>query len=107
MRDDLLKTLESKYPERRLVIYAGLEPVARKEAGGRWQVKTQGCSMCGECCKQVPPHWWLGIGKEGWCRYLKPYERGKFFCAANDKPMGCAEGHLEGSEGCTIKWLQL
>lgn len=36
-----------------LWIMSDIEPVAYKLKDGAWEVKTERCSMCGDCCKDL------------------------------------------------------
>ena len=63
------------------------------------------CNQCGECCKRVPSHWWLGVNEKGHCRYLRK-EEDKYWCRANDIPFGCRSGDEEDKEWCCVKWHQ-
>ena len=69
-------------------IVAGQELVAYKYADERWQVKTDRCNQCGECCKHVkgtyPPQTF------GVCDYLKQVERHKYICTLGvTRPFTC------------------
>jgi len=77
----------------------------RREPDGTWYKQVEGCNQCGECCKRVPKHWWLGINEKGWCKYLRQHDDG-YMCMA-DTPFGCMTGDYAGKDWCSVKWQRL
>lgn len=58
--------------ERHIFIVAGIELAAYKLYGEDVvQVKTERCSMCGQCCEEVPHNWFLGRTEENSCVHLQ------------------------------------
>lgn len=96
--------VDDRYSERNLWVFAGLEPVARRRAGGEWEVKVQPCSRCGECCAAIRED--HPLGTEDGCRHLHQ-SRTDIVCGLGIfRPHGCAiaDGSQVGVETCSVKW---
>jgi MinD superfamily P-loop ATPase len=91
--------IDDKYEDTNLHLFWGMVPIVRRRfKTGYWEIKTQDCSNCGECCKQVKTNFFTG--KEG-CPYLKNNmcELGYF------RPTGCSIADAsEKIESCTVRW---
>ena len=81
--------------ERRIDIFAGIEPVAYKYPWDDfWYVKTSRCSQCGECCRKVG------------CNNLDDENR----CALGvDRPWHCCVSYPRGESvpTCTVKYKKV
>jgi len=92
------------YVKRNIWVFAGMEPVARRRAGGEWEVKVEQCSRCGQCCEAIREDHPLGT-PDG-CRFLKR-SPGEQMCGLTIfRPHGCAiaDGHQIGVETCAVRW---
>ena len=93
--------IDDRYVKRNLYVFAGLEPVARRR-NGVWEVKTEICSRCGQCCLAIDEHHPLGT-PDG-CKHLLRRPAGEQMCGLTIfRPFGCAiaDGTVEG---CTVRW---
>ena len=96
------------FKDRNLRIFAGIELIAEKNRGDKWQIKISGCSMCGECCKQLPKNF-IFPTINGQCIYLvNPEGYGdKWICGLKtNRPFGCAVGNST-LKNCTVKYEYL
>ena len=95
--------------ERNLRLFAGIDLIAYKNRGGEWMVKTRGCSMCGECCRNLPKeHPFPTI--DGKCIYLinPPGYGDKWICALGiNRPFGCGMEDTSFIKGCTVKYKKM
>lgn len=91
--------------ERHIRIFAGIEEVAKKLKGKRWQIKVSRCNMCGRCCMDVPDNWRHGKAENGWCKNLIYYAN-EYRCGV-DRPFFCCAGDHSDEEYCSIKWKEL
>lgn len=102
---------------RNLYVFAGREVVARRLIGGRWEVKTTRCNLCGECCRVVPPWWPFGRRADGSCVALRfekiihadgRAEEG-YFCKARGGivPFTCCKGRHENPEVCSVRFQEV
>ena len=99
--DDLLED----FKERTLRVFAGIELIAFKNRSDNWQIKTSGCSMCGECCKQLSDKYSFPV-IDGQCIYLtNPRGYGdKWICSLGiNRPFGCCVT-TPTLKNCTIKY---
>lgn len=92
-------------PHQNLFLFSGMNHIAFKRREKEWMVKTQGCSMCGECCcESHAPNLPM---KDGWCMQLEdhPTEKEKRWCNLGIlRPFGCAIGIPKFEPECTLKW---
>jgi hypothetical protein len=99
--------LEGERRERRLLILAGTELVAQKEPwNDYWEIKEEGCSMCGQCCMTFAPNSQptpFGADDEGKCNALTK-EGDIWVCSAGTKrPYDCLFDPLkENTPECSI-----
>jgi hypothetical protein len=77
-----------------------MEEAAKKMSGGEWEIKTNRCIMCGECCKRMAG---------GPCPDLV-YSEGHraFLCKpggnAYRRPFSCSTGDGAGKIYCSVRW---
>lgn len=102
--DDLIED----FKERTLRIFAGIEMIAFKIRGDKWQVKTSSCAMCGKCCKNLPKEFPFPV-VNGQCIYLinpKGYGK-KWVCSLGiNRPFGCAVADTT-AKYCKVKYKYL
>ena len=57
--------------ETRIYVFAGIELLATQEPfDGKLMVKVTRCNMCGKCCMDVSPTWFMGRSEDGNCKEL-------------------------------------
>lgn len=79
--------------ERRLLILAGTELVAKKEPWDDfWEVKNDRCNLCGACCMTFKPNsnqTPYGVDEEGKCKALVKYGDTWECSAGTKRPYEC------------------
>lgn len=88
--------------ERAIYVFAGVELAATKVPGGKWQVKTGRCNMCGKCCTNLKKHVFPLI--DGQCIYLQkePGQNDEWLCGLGIlRPFGCCIGSPSKVPECT------
>lgn len=88
--------------ERHIRVFAGIEEVAHKKVGHKWQVKTVRCNKCGECCKNVVFPKSRIDPKTDWCIHLKYYAN-EYLCDTN-RPFFCCGADSVGEKYCCVEW---
>ena len=80
--------------ERNIRVMAGIEQVAYKLAGdAKIHVKTERCSRCGSCCKDLKH--WIFKTIDGVCEHLKE-DGDKTVCGLGVmRPYGCSAGGFD------------
>ena len=95
--------------ERAIYVMAGIELVAYKLTGGKWNIKTGRCNMCGNCCQGLERHSWPTIN--GTCVHLKKEpgkDNPKYECSLRiNRPFGCCVGVFAEVPGCTERFEEL
>lgn len=84
--------------ERAIHILAGIERVAYKLPWACWMVKTNRCSMCGECCRKID------------CPYLEkePGNNDRWRCSLGTKrSYDCCTSRPKKMKNCTIKFKKV
>ena len=102
------------YEQRNLYLFAGNEPVIRKnKIKDYWEIKTGKCHRCGKCCEQVKWGSRSFVKEDGsvGCKFL--FDDGSeklcgigFPDVGYWRPHGCCIADL-GLEGCTVKWEKI
>ena len=92
--------------ERNVRIFAGIEEVAHRYAGKKWQVKKVRCNLCGKCCMDIPGPWIHGRDeKTGYCKHLKYNEGWKgWLCdMGRNRPFACSGGDFSDKDSSRSK----
>ena len=106
MNNLLIWILESKYKDRNIYIFAGLEPIVRyRQKDKVWEFKTSDCVRCGKCCSAIRSDHPLGkeSGEIG-CRYLDDQGTEMLCGLGIFRPYGCAIAEMETIKDCKVKW---
>jgi hypothetical protein len=97
--------IPDEYAVRHIYIMAGIEPVAKKEVGKEWAVKTDSCSMCGKCCMDLPPHHPMGLTEEGHCVHLEKENDTTYICGMRiHRPLGCCLADPTWRDDCSVRY---
>ena len=109
-------TINLKLPawanKRKLWILAGQELIAYRGTQTKtWYVKTERCSNCGECCRDLTAGWRYGVvGKRNTCSRLIEDGPGRWICD-NKKgpiPFDCLKGNgHDTNPNCTEKFEEV
>ena len=96
--------IDDKYEDTNLCLFWGMVPVARWRVNNKyWEIKTEFCSNCGNCCDSEKVNVPFPDGK-GSCIYLEDSPgNGKMCGLKNFRPIACSIAD-QPIEGCTVKW---
>ena len=84
---------------------AGIEMIAFKNRGDKWQIKTGVCSMCGKCCMTRKNNYIFPV-IDGKCVYLENPEGygDKWVCGLGGfRPIACSVSNPI-DKYCTVKF---
>jgi hypothetical protein len=101
---DIQLTIPDDYAKRNVYVFAGMDPVARKQRGKEWEIKTKQCSRCGKCCLAIDER--HPLGSPNGCVHLRR-SPGEQMCGLGIfRPHGCAiaDGDRMNIGTCTVKW---
>jgi hypothetical protein len=106
-----MKTITIEIPdwaeERNIYVLAGIELLAYQEVGKPLMVKTERCSMCGECCcgMEEGSHF-FGVVDEH-CEHLKKEvgNNNRWYCNLKYyRPIACCTSIKGTDDYCTVKF---
>ena len=94
--------LTSRWKERNLYLFAGLEPVMRyRHKTGIWEIKTEDCSRCGKCCKLITKK--HVFATENGCKHLT-MSGNEYLCGLGIfRPHGCSIAEID-TVNCSVVW---
>jgi hypothetical protein len=101
----IILEIPDKYKDTNLYLMWGMVPIARwKWPNQYWEIKTDHCSECGECCSALEGKNHPFKVKDGKCEMLAPVSGGGENCSLKDcRPFGCCIGNSL-IDSCTVKW---
>lgn len=92
--------IDDKYKDTNLYLMWGMVPVARwKWKNQYWEVKTEHCSRCGECCRRLEGKSHPFRVVDGVCEHLT----GNICSLSSNRPFSCSVGVSPLAE-CTVRW---
>jgi hypothetical protein len=99
----LIRYKGGKYKKRNFHIFAGLEPIVRRNAAlGKWEIKVSDCSRCGTCCKLIREN--HPLGTENGCKHISMSGNEQLCGLGIFRPYGCAIAEIDSIKECTVKW---
>jgi hypothetical protein len=102
----LIRCKAGKYKKRNFHLFAGLEPIIRREAlKGFWEIKVNDCSRCGVCCRSIRED--HPLGTENGCKHIKMSGNEHLCGLGIFRPYGCSIAEIKALEECTVKWESL
>jgi len=104
----IILDIPDKFSNRRLILLAGVELVAKKEpTSDFWLLKETSCNLCGECCMDEPGTV-FGNDDEGKCNKLVKYGDTWECSAGVDKPYNCLDDPgINDYPSCSITYKKV
>ena len=97
--------IDDKYKDTNLYLMWGMVPIARRLWTKQyWEIKTQHCSQCGECCRSLEGKRHPFEIFHGVCEHLNTDN----ICdLAGSRPFGCSVSDQFHIKDCTVRWEQV